>query len=569
MTARAQLRPQAADAGSHSASGAIDDVRQPMAFADGMGVNGVQMKDAPAPAPKKGKDESKDVGELDGLGKKFQKKAGGLLEKVAREPGQTGRLSVFTNVPIDGAGFIKASFKFMGQVSRGADGKVTMKASVGGGVSAGKEIDLYFATIKAFAAAQVYGYIEAKGDTGEECFQLMALGIHRRLAKINKKLANAVVGKGTVEAAVAGMDDEDYVETGMGVEGVVGAGGEIHPDQDVGGWASAGRQSGERVSKGDDGELKTEKYNQMSQSIGTWLPPFRLSGSYTAKKKDGAMAGIDMSLTGGAMMSIGDIEGRLAGGTFVLDALSRPAPRPKAGRPAGYRIALSNGSPALFRCAKLFAVHLESVNEGRGQFGFFVGRNQLDIEITSHADALEFARYRFAERTGGSGDVERLEHSPALQLNVEHLPCSFRQDSESQSNRVSGGLIFLQKRHLELGHPLECGSEEPRLVSAGDGFTAPITLHYLRFSRLAELELHAVVGERTLPHGRLRSRVGKPNGAILRAHVAGRAEVDRQVLHRLGRSLTNKHSPLRKTFLRFVFQDNRGSQRVTAGATGA
>ncbi|MCP4871401.1 MAG: hypothetical protein GY898_22045 [Proteobacteria bacterium] len=323
MTARAQLRPQAADAGSHSASGAIDDVRQPMAFADGMGVNGVQMKDAPAPAPKKGKDESKDVGELDGLGKKFQKKAGGLLEKVAREPGQTGRLSVFTNVPIDGAGFIKASFKFMGQVSRGADGKVTMKASVGGGVSAGKEIDLYFATIKAFAAAQVYGYIEAKGDTGEECFQLMALGIHRRLAKINKKLANAVVGKGTVEAAVAGMDDEDYVETGMGVEGVVGAGGEIHPDQDVGGWASAGRQSGERVSKGDDGELKTEKYNQMSQSIGTWLPPFRLSGSYTAKKKDGAMAGIDMSLTGGAMMSIGDIEGRLAGGTFVLDALSR------------------------------------------------------------------------------------------------------------------------------------------------------------------------------------------------------------------------------------------------------
>ena len=109
----------------------------------------------------------------------------------------------------------------------------------------------------------------------------------------------------------------------------------------------------------------------------------------------------------------------------------------------------------------------------------------------------------------------------------------------------------------------------PRLVSAGDGFTAPITLHYLRFSRLAELELHAVVGERTLPHGRLRSRVGKPNGAILRAHVAGRAEVDRQVLHRLGRGLTNKHSPLRKTFLRFVFQDNRGSQRITAGATGA
>lgn len=325
MTARSQLRPQAADAGSHSASAAIDDARQPMAFADGLGVNGVQMKEEgdDTAAAAKGKDQSKDVGELDGLGKKFQKKAGGLLEKVAKEPGSTGRLSVFTNVPIDAAGLIKASFKFMGQVSRGADGKVTMKASVGGGVSAGKEINLYFATVKAFAAAQVYGYIEAKGDSGEECFQLMALGIHRRLAKINKKLANAVVGKGTVQAAMDDMDEEDYVETGMGVEGVIGAGGEIHPDQDVGGWASGGRQSGERVSKGDDGELKAEKYSQISSSIGTWLPPFRMMGAYSAQKKEGAIQSVDVSLTGVGMMSIGDIEGRLLGGTFVLETLSR------------------------------------------------------------------------------------------------------------------------------------------------------------------------------------------------------------------------------------------------------
>ena len=222
-------------------------------------------------------------------------------------------------------GLVKVSFKFMSQVSRGEDGKVTMRATVGGGVTCGKEINLYCATVKAFAAAQVFGYIEAKGDSGEECFRLMAMGIHKRLAKVNKKIANAVVSGETVKAAIAGMDDDEYVETGLGVEAVIGAGGEIHPDQQAGGWAAGSKTAGERISKGEGGDLEEKKLSSTSVNIGTWLPPFRAMGDLCAKASGGKIESVDVGLHGVAMMSIGDIEGRLAGGTFVLDALTRLA----------------------------------------------------------------------------------------------------------------------------------------------------------------------------------------------------------------------------------------------------
>jgi len=323
VTARAQTRSDADHAAPRSAEGAAVDAGQTMSFADGLGVHGVQMFGGKGKAASESKEEKKDLGMLEGLGAKFQHKAGALADKVAPEAGRTGRITIFSNIPVAAGGLVKVSFKFMDQVLRGDDGKVTMKMTVGGGVTAGKEIDLYFATVKAFAAAQVFGYIEAKGDSGEECFRLMALGIHSRLSKVNKKLANAVISADTVKVALANMDEDEYVETGLGVEVAIGGGGEVHPDQQAGGWAYGSAQKGERLTKGEDGELKADEYSQKSVSLGCWLPPFRAMGSLTSRQKGGKPAGVDANVSGVAMMSIGDLEGRILGGTFALDMLSR------------------------------------------------------------------------------------------------------------------------------------------------------------------------------------------------------------------------------------------------------
>ncbi len=329
MPARTQLKN--ADTGSPApAAGAAMDAGSSMSFADGLAANSpapaspLQLKDSGDKAPAaKGKTEAKDdLGEVDGLGKKFQKRAGSLAEKCAPENGRTGRMTVFVNVPVAAGGMVKVSFKFMGQVSRGDDGHVTMKLQVGGGVTAGKKIDLYFATVDAFAAAQVFGYVEAKGESGEECMRLIALGLHNRLSKASKRIANAVFGPETIQAALDEMDEDDYVETGLGLEAVVGGGGEIAPDIGAGGWMGGSKQKGERLSKGEGGELKSDKMDALSLSLGTWLPPFRLMGGLTLKRKNGVLDSGDGSVTGVAMMSIGDIEGRLLGGTFLLDALA-------------------------------------------------------------------------------------------------------------------------------------------------------------------------------------------------------------------------------------------------------
>lgn len=329
MTARSHLRT-AADAGTHTASGAVVDAAQPVSFSQGLAMHsprdssegGLQLKEAPAGEPDKkpAGEEKEDLGQIEGLGKKFQKKAGGLADLCAPEPGRTGRMTVFVNVPVAAGGMVKVSFKFMGQVTRGEDGHVTTKLTVGGGVTAGKKINLYFATVDAFAAAQIFGYVEAKGESGEECMRLVALGLHTRLAKVNKSIANAVFGPETIAAALEGLDEDDYVETGLGVEAAVGGGGEIAPDKQAGGWLAGSATKGDRLSRGDDGELKTDKMKGAAVSIGTWLPPFRLMGDISTKYKNGVMESAGGAITGVAMMSIGDIEGRLLGGTFLLDA---------------------------------------------------------------------------------------------------------------------------------------------------------------------------------------------------------------------------------------------------------
>lgn len=304
------------------------DQVQPMPFAEGLERfsprDGVQAKmesgpteEAAPPPPDKGGDEKEDLGKLDSLGKKFQKTAGKIAEKVARHPGSTGKIQVFVNIPVAAGGLVCANMRFMGSVAQGDSGKYTVRAEVGGGVSAGKEVDLYFATVKAFAAAQVFGYLEAQGDSGEECFRLMSLSIHDRLAKVSKKVANALFGAETIEDALEDMDEEDYVEAGLGASLVAGAGAETETGQAVGGWAVGSKTKGEKVSKGEDGKLKKEKKKAVSVGLGSWFAPFRLGGTLTAKWTDDELSDMSAELTGVAMMSIGDINQKIAGGTLI------------------------------------------------------------------------------------------------------------------------------------------------------------------------------------------------------------------------------------------------------------
>ena len=94
-------------------------------------------------------------------------------------------------------------------------------------------------------------------------------------------------------------------------------------------------------------------------------------------------------------------------------------------------------------------------------------------------------------------------------------------------------------------------------------------MHDFRLALFAELELDAVILEGVAALLGVGAGIREPNRAVLRAHVAGRAEVDCQMFDRFGRRLTDEDCPLRVPLLRFVFEYNRRPQRVVAGAAGA
>ncbi|MES2644888.1 MAG: hypothetical protein V4850_35705 [Myxococcota bacterium] len=262
-----------------------------------------------------------DMGDIRGMDGGFYASSGKLTDALVPDVGDRGRLVLNVNIPVDQTGTVKVGFSFEAGVERGADG-VTLQVKVGGGVTASQKAQLYFATLEAFAQAKVFGYVEAKGDSGTEAWRLLGGGIYGALLKFDEEIADALFNGDPLIDLAVDMDESDYYERGTGYElsAGVSASGAGMPGGGVG--ASFQQTAGERVSGYGQHGLRAEGRERTAVGIQGEHSPFALDGEVQATSIGGRLAEVGASVTGAASASVDELNVMLVGGRWVTGLLS-------------------------------------------------------------------------------------------------------------------------------------------------------------------------------------------------------------------------------------------------------
>ncbi len=249
-----------------------------------------------------------DMGQIDSLDSGFSSLAGAALEALVPSEGDKGKLQVNVNIPVSTG--VTVGFEFVTEAERNDKG-VKMKVQIGGNVTA--TADLWVA--EAFARAQVFGYMEAQGDSGAEVFDLMLLGIHHRINQVSETVAEALFSDEQIQEIIGNMDQtgDDYVESGMGVTVSAGLGAADGSSAGV----EAGVQTGTRLTRGEDESHffgadtatlnetgVTQAHAAVSFSVGQYGS---VAGKITLKWEAGRWKAVEVEVSGDLMMPISEL----------------------------------------------------------------------------------------------------------------------------------------------------------------------------------------------------------------------------------------------------------------------
>lgn len=220
---------------------------------------------------------TEDLGRIQAMDGGFYDSAGALVDAIAPNPGQKGKLDLAISVPVDASGTVVATFTFKANVER-SDKGVKVGFNVGGEVKAAVKQDLWVATVEAFAKAGVNGFIESFADTGAGAFRLMGLAIRDRIAGASETVADALFDKDYIDLTIEEMDEDDYVESGITASASAGVSGSVSGEIDgprdttlggevgASGDAKASVTSKTRLTKGEDGTLQRESTTDSTAS---------------------------------------------------------------------------------------------------------------------------------------------------------------------------------------------------------------------------------------------------------------------------------------------------------------
>jgi len=228
---------------------------------------------------------------LNSLGDGFYTAAGGILDNLFSKGGTKGKAQINVNIPIAGGGAVTVGFEFKGEAERGDGNKLKARFELGATLT-GRVNAVFF---RAFIQARLFGYMEAQGDNGAEVFRLMAMALQRRIRRVSPRLADAVFSDYTLAMAEVGMDKDDYVESGLGVSVSAGFG-----SGDGSTEAEAGAQytSGTRLTKGDDGEIKSTGTSQFEMSASLTADPFNMNGKFVLQWMGGKLNKVELEVSG-------------------------------------------------------------------------------------------------------------------------------------------------------------------------------------------------------------------------------------------------------------------------------
>lgn len=218
----------------------------------------------------KRKEAVENLGDVDAFDGGFYSAAGSVLDALVPDAGDKGKVQINVNIPVAVGGNVKIALQFVGTAERSATG-VKAGIELGGGIIG--EVDLLL--FEAWAKAMVYGYMEANGDDGAEVFRLLSYAMHERVRAVSEKAAHWVWGEQFGAKVKAEMDDDDYVESGLGAEFSMGAGNSAGTK---GGYGSARYAEGTKLTK--DGSEELEKINlKAGFAYSPWAGEFEYKGT--------------------------------------------------------------------------------------------------------------------------------------------------------------------------------------------------------------------------------------------------------------------------------------------------
>ncbi|MFT5680455.1 MAG: hypothetical protein ACI8RZ_001361 [Myxococcota bacterium] len=269
------------------------------------------------------KEALENFGEVSQLDDGFAKTAGAVIDTLVPSVGSKGRMQLNVNVPVDATKTVTVGLEFIGDVERDAKG-IKLRLQLGGGVRASKEIDAYIATIEAFAQAKVFGYMESHGSGGTQSFNQILLGIHHQISSVSTDIADALFSAQTIASTKGEMGDDDYVESGLGVDLSAGLSVDVGEDGMASGAGNVGASTGTKLSM-KDGKLVEESSRTVTGGVKFIADPFTVVGALSGKWAGDGLDSVTALLTGDAMVDVEQLNMALIGGQWfsgVFDSLS-------------------------------------------------------------------------------------------------------------------------------------------------------------------------------------------------------------------------------------------------------
>jgi len=253
------------------------------------------------------------LGEVEGLGDDFFAVAGGIVDMLVPNVGDRRKLELGFLVPVAG-GAVKLGLAFEGDIKR-KDDNVTIECELGVQVVVG------FSTWigEAFVSAKLGGYIEASGDHGAECFRLMILAIHQRIASVNEWAADQLLEPSSVDAIVAEMDADDQVATGLDIDVSAGI-----ATPEVGGLGVEMSASGElrigTMLTAQDGELQAHDATRQSLEVDVEVGSMDVEGRLRTETQDSSWQSTEVKVVAEKEVSWEELS-VLLGATHTISGL--------------------------------------------------------------------------------------------------------------------------------------------------------------------------------------------------------------------------------------------------------
>lgn len=336
---------------------------------------------------------ARDLGNIDRFDDGFYGSAGSVLEAMLPNDGDKGKLQLNVNLNVNPS--VAVSFQFVAEAERDG-GNYKVRCEVGAGVTA--RIDLWVA--EAFARAMVFGYLEAQGDSGAEAFRFLVYGIYDRVSSVSRRAADYVWGDSFGRTTRRLMDDDDYVESGLGAEASggfsTGSGG---PSGSAGIRASTGTRISDHGNRREAVGLVTGK---LAFNFSPWAGEFSvklsrrgevesgeisISGERTANLLDftsaienGALQELMINWVAGI---VGTVQG-LIRGTSGVDGSAAQRFGSVLGLVRTHSFGVNVGSTAALQAARSRVQNLASANIGQKltiAVGFNPSATTLDITL--------------------------------------------------------------------------------------------------------------------------------------------------------------------------------------------